>query len=269
TALLQMRTRLAEQVVALREADLARQRVESELEVARHIQEALLPSSPPRLDDFEVRGWSREMDRVGGDFYFWMGTQRVTVIIADVTGHGLASALIAASCRARAEAVMDGDPLLSHALARLNTIMSRDLVEGRFVTLAAVAIDETTSTVSVGSAGHGPILHLDAATGVVSRIDTTGAPLGVIPDQHFDDDITVTMRPGDLILLISDGITERTNPQGELYGEARLSRLLERGVTPDTDAEAILELIRDSVETFADGIPQADDSTAVVIRKRA
>lgn len=266
-ALLRMRERLAGQVEALREATAERERVESELNVARSIQQALLPSSPPQLEHFEVQGWSREMELVGGDFYFWTGHDPTTVIIADVTGHGLGSAFIAATCRARAEAIIDGEPGPAAALTRLNTLMSRDLVEGRFVTLAAAMLDDRTGAASIGSAGHGPILHGSRQSGVVTEIESTGLPLGVLPEQVFDDDCSVMMSVGDVIVLVSDGVTERVNDSGDMYGTARLTGLLGELLAADATAESILDRIKEDVEAFADGRAATDDTTAVVIRR--
>ena len=146
---------------ALREAELQREleRVNQDLETARSIQQGLLPTELPGLEDFDVAGWNQPADQTGGDYFDWqtLPDGRLAISLGDATGHGIGPALVTASCRAYARAsFLVGEQ--EGVLNRLNQLLAADLPSNRFVTYAVILLDPVTSGVEVLSAGHGPIL---------------------------------------------------------------------------------------------------------------
>src|SRR5271170_4208072 len=146
---------------ALREAETRRQveRLEHDLEVARSIQQSLLPTSMPEVEGFDIAAWNQPADQTGGDFFDWqlLSEGKVLVALADVTGHGIGSALLAAVCRAYARANFSGNGSLFAAMEKVNAALAADLKEGRFVTFVAAICTPGSPRVELLSAGHGPL----------------------------------------------------------------------------------------------------------------
>ena len=242
-----------------------RQNILSQLQIAREVQESLLPRVPPELPGFEVFGWSRPAEHAGGDFYDWFITPagRLIVTIADVAGHGVGPAIMAAVCRAYARATLRDDEDLGTVIGRINRLLAGDVGDSRFVTYFACVLDPSTRDLVALSAGHGPVL-LYRAGGDIETAEVHGVPLGIVDDFVFDPGSRIALRSGDVLLMCSDGFWEYFNPEDEQYGEKRLKAAL--AAAHDLPAEKIIEHIREDVAAFARGAPQGDDMTAVVIR---
>jgi sigma-B regulation protein RsbU (phosphoserine phosphatase) len=263
----QMTTDLRANVERLAVEKAARKRIERDLDIAREIQQGLLPTSRPDLPGYQIAGWSKPADKTGGDYYDWhvLPNGRLFVSLADVSGHGVGPALVTAVCRAYARAsfamMHDIDVLMN----RLNDLLVADLPRGRFVTFAGMVVDTATHRVRLISAGHGPIFHCRAARGELVEIEADGMPLGVLPDAQYTAGTDLELAPGDSLLLLTDGLFEWANASGELYGLKRLrASILGRAhATPD-------ELIRglhDDVRAFVGDTRQEDDITMVVLRR--
>src|SRR5262252_1641276 len=168
---------------ALREAETRRQvdRLEHDLSVARSIQQSLLPSMTPEIEGFEIAGWNRPADETGGDYYDWQVLPNGTVIaeLADVTGHGIGPALLAAVCRAYARANFSRGNGLLEAMEQLNAEVTRDIGEGRFVTFVAAVCVPGSPRVELLSAGHGPLLIYVFSQDGFEQIGAQGLPLGI------------------------------------------------------------------------------------------
>lgn len=256
-------------VAGLREADTRAElsAITNELEVANRIQKRLMPTEPLSLPGYEVAGWNRPASQTGGDYYDWMQVdeQRVAIVIGDVTGHGVGPALLMAVCRAYARATLPDPGGLHGSMTRLNALLSGDMDEGRFITFAAAVLETSTGRVDLLSAGHGPILLLSRSAGKTSVLGTHGIPLGLMGDAEFDQPGTMMLQPGDALLLVTDGFMEAANAAGEQFGIPRLERFLhEHHGMP---ADALLNGLAAAVQAHVAGTPQADDMTAVLIRR--
>jgi hypothetical protein len=154
---------------ALREAALQNEleRVNHDLEIARSIQQGLLPATSPALDQFEIAGWNQPADLTGGDYFDWqtLADGRLAISLGDATGHGIGPALVSSSCRAYARASFMAGAEKNGLLDRLNRLMADDLDANRFITFAVVFLDPLNAQVKVLSAGHGPILLVPACCG--------------------------------------------------------------------------------------------------------
>jgi serine phosphatase RsbU (regulator of sigma subunit) len=253
---------------ALREAELQHEldRVNHDLDVARSIQQDLLPDRTPDLCGFEVAGWNRPADQTGGDYFDWqtLPDGRIAVSLADATGHGIGPALVSASCRAYARATLlsgKSDGLLEN----LNQLLSEDLPQNRFVTFAVVFLDPNCPHVRVLSAGHGPILWYKHDTGKIENIEAQGIPLGMIDGFTYGKAAEARMAAGDILALITDGFYEWEDPEGEQFGLSRLEDVIHKA-RDCTAAEMILNL-RSAVESFCKGTKQQDDLTAVILKR--
>lgn len=256
-------------VAALREAEARREveRYQGELNLARQIQQGLLPAGAPAIGGFDVAGWNRPADETGGDFYDFVdaGDGRWVVVIADATGHGIAPALIMAACRAYLRACLTTMPRLADAMTTTSERLLGDLPRGKFVTLAAVRCAAASSAVELLSAGHGPLLLYRGADRTVSEIKAQGIPLAMLPGFPYAKSATLELAAGDMLVMLTDGFWEWENGAGEDFGLARLEDAVVAAA--GRPAAEVIARLAGAVEAFAAGARQGDDLTAVVIRR--
>ncbi len=254
---------------ALREAETKQQlaRLQHDLQTARDIQQSLLPRDQPALAGFAIAGWNKPADDTGGDYYDWcpLPDGRWIITLADVTGHGIGPALIAAACRAYSRANFRSHSDLPEAFAGVNDAIARDLDPTRFITYVAAACKPGTGELEVLSAGHGPLFLYSAANDSFAEVDSQGVPFGILPQFTSGAPATLTLLPGDLFLLITDGFVEWENEKGELFGSARLQQAVR--ASRHSSPNEILKALYDAVVTFSNGTTQQDDLTAVVIKR--
>jgi len=255
---------------ALREAELKHEldQVNHDLDIARSIQQDLLPAQAPSLENFDVAGWNEPANQTGGDYFDWqtLPDGRLAISLGDATGHGIGPALVSALCRAYARASLVVDNEHDKVLDRLNRLLSADLAANRFVTFALVFLDPKTSEVEVLSAGHGPILRYKHSTNELENLEAQGIPLGMIAGVTYEKATVRRLEPNDMIVLVTDGFYEWENPSGEEFGLQRLeSVILKSG---DCGAEEVIAKLRNAVEEFCQGTEQKDDLTAVVLKRK-
>jgi phosphoserine phosphatase RsbU/P len=244
----------------------AKQRMERDLNIAREIQQQLLPQENPKLSGFDIAGWNRPAEQTGGDLYDFlpMEDDRLAFMIADATGHGIGPALIVAQCRALLRAVVGTSRDLAAVAGKINNLLCEDLPDGRFVTTCFGVLD-TAGRLNYISAGQGPLLLLRAGSSQLERFSATGLPMGILCDTEIELAEPIDLQAGDIFLLMTDGFTEWSRPDGELYGEQRLESLLvARREAPSAD---IIRAVYDDVVRFGRGSPQMDDLTAVLIKR--
>jgi serine phosphatase RsbU (regulator of sigma subunit) len=256
-------------LAALREAETRAKvaALEHDLEIARSIQQGLLPASPPQVDRFDIAGWNKPADETGGDYYDWqqLPDGRITVTIADVTGHGIGSALCMAACRSYARVGFVIEPDLSKLLGRMSELLYKDLPTEKFVTLAAGILNPQDATLQLASAGHGPILFYSAAEDRFTSLDAQGPPLGLLPRISYGAPKTMNFGLGDILVLVTDGFVEWANTQDEDFGADRLMEVVR--ASRGKPAATIISDLYSAVLKFAGSIPQADDLTALVVRR--
>lgn len=256
---------------ALREAELKTKldQVNHDLDIARSIQQDLLPSQSPTLENFDVAGWNEPANETGGDYFDWQSLPdgRLAISLGDATGHGIGPALVSALCRAYARASLVVDDEHHQVLERLNRLLADDLSANRFVTFALILLDPATSEVEVLSAGHGPILWYKHATHELENLEAQGIPLGMIAAVSYEKALVRRLAPNDMIVLVTDGFYEWENPEGEEFGLRRLESVVLQ--SHDCSAEELISRLRFSVEDFCKGTEQKDDLTAVVLKRTA
>jgi serine phosphatase RsbU (regulator of sigma subunit) len=254
---------------ALREAETRRkvELMERDLNIARSIQQGLLPEHSPELEGFEIAGWSQPADQTGGDYYDWqqLPDGRIAISLADVTGHGIGPALVTAVCRAYSRASFPTGEETGVILDRINELLVEDLSSERFVTFVVALFDPTKSNIHLLSAGHGPLLLYTAADDQVQNFNAHDIPLGIAADIGYGPAQEIELAPGDIVVLITDGFFEWTNTNGEQFGLARLRKAVR--AAKDLPAQEIISRLYDEVIKFSDGTKQQDDLTAVIIKR--
>ncbi len=256
--------RLYETELALTEKKVESAFYARELREAHQMQAALLPRGAPRVAGLEVAGDCRPAQDVGGDFFDYLpgGEGRLSVVIGDVSGKGLRSAMhaVLSAGLLRTEVRSGGEPgeVLDEVNSELFHLTDRNI----FTAMVFAAIDGRRRKLVLVNAGlpH-PLL---CRGGDVRVLTLGGLPLGVMP-QAERRTVTADLQAGDLLVFFSDGITEASNRAGDMYGEERLQALVSR-VSPDIPVSVVHRLIWDDVDTFVDGAEPFDDMTLVVAR---
>lgn len=243
-----------------------KQRIQRELNLARGIQQALLPKVPPMLPGLDIAGWNKPADETGGDSFDFLplddGT--VAVALADATGHGIAAALVMSETRALLRAAVRQTADLVRVVREVNDLLCLDLPDGRFSTAFFGILSASDRSIRFVSAGQGPILHHDARAGIVRSLPTHGLPLGIMPGASYDAESHLPLATGDSLVLLTDGFYEWQRADGEQFGEERVAAWV-RDHSDLAAAELVAGLV-DAVLSFSGGTPQTDDLTAVVIR---
>lgn len=255
---------------ALREAKLQGEleRINHDLDIARSIQQGLLPATPPQLDHFEIAGWNQPADQTGGDYFDWqlLPDGQIAISVGDATGHGIGPALVSALCRAYARASFLVEPKHAQVLERLNSLLASDLADDRFVTFAVIFLNPANSEIKVLSAGHGPILWYHRAANKLENFEAQGIPLGMIAGMTYEDSRMKCLKAGDMMILVTDGFYEWQNPEGEEFGLERLKETIRQA--RDCSAEEVIARLHTAVKDFSRGTEQKDDLTAVVLKRK-
>jgi serine phosphatase RsbU (regulator of sigma subunit) len=249
----------------LREAELRAQATERELNLAASIQKAILPKSMPAVDGFDVAGVNVPSREVSGDYYdgFVLPDGRLVLVIADVSGKGVPAALLVSMLHASLHAFFENRCSLPELTAKLNRLVHRSSTPETFITFFVGTLNVQTGAMEYVNAGHNPPL-LMRVDGAVHRLHTRGVALGVIEDRSFSQG-HAELRHGDRLLLYTDGISEATNANDDLFMEQRLEEHM--GTTAGRSAEDFVRLLMDGVHAFAAGVEQSDDITMLYVRR--
>jgi serine phosphatase RsbU (regulator of sigma subunit) len=241
------------------------QRVESDLAAARQVQQSLVPQEMPEIPNYGLAARSVTCYEVGGDYLdiVTLATGETVIVVGDVAGKGLASALVGASFRSAFRAMVHADLSLLEIATKMNLLHygEGDEARRRYVTAMLLRLDPAAHTLEVVNAGHNPAFL--TSEGTVNKIAASGTPIGLLPFSNY-----VTRKfdfgPGARLLVYTDGMTEVFHGEDE-FGEARL---LETFVAcNETTPEGMLGSIWSTLEAFSDGQDQTDDMTALVLRR--
>ena len=254
--------------LALAEEAAYRRELEKEMALARQIQLALLPEQLPVIPGYSVFAANDASRAVSGDFYEFQGRDKgdeQVIVIADVSGKGMAASLLAASFDALLMGPIEVGQPPDEICAKTSRRLFMKTPPERYVTAFIAAVDPASGRLTYTNAGHNPGL-LFRNDGSVQRLEANGLPLGMFPIVEYDK-VETALAPGELLLLYTDGITEAANPKGEEFGLDRL----QAAVMPHRSEPlvAIAVAIETAVEVFADGTPFGDDRTMVMLRREA
>jgi sigma-B regulation protein RsbU (phosphoserine phosphatase) len=252
---------------AYRIIEAQKERMQKELDVGHEIQMSMLPVSFPQRPEFDVFATLEPAREVGGDFYdcFFVDEHRLCFSIGDVSDKGVPSALLMAMTKTMIKSRAVSDTSTASILAHVNDELCADNDSGMFVTLFAAILDLRTGELTSTNAGHNPPLlrHVDGTVDWLSRRD--GPVAGSLPGLTYAETRTL-LRPGDTLLLYTDGVTEADDGTGTLFSAPRLEQLLLASVSPDTPS--LVAEVSDAVVAFEAGAPRADDMTLLALHFR-
>ena len=245
------------------EVALAAQRLEEELDVARRIQERLLPGIRKRSGGIDVHGACLSCHEIGGDFFDWIPLpgERIGLAVADVCGKGIGGALLAASVQSALRGGRGLPAAPAERLAWLNDFVVEHAATERYITAAWVEIDPATGTLLHSVAGHHPPLLLPPS-GPVRRLREGGLPLGLFADAAYEQGRDV-LEPGGRLILYTDGIIE-ASPGGDRTNPFGIERLAAAVAAAPPDAEAACAAALSALEEHVGGAPLRDDATLLV-----
>lgn len=236
------------------------------LEAARKVQEQLMPRGVPRVDNFDVAGWSYPCSEAGGDYFDYLlrGDDKLIVVVGDVSGHGIASALTMAGARASLRALLDAVDNLPEAISRLNNFVRWDSSGGTFMTLFLGVLDTKQKTLEYVNAGHDDPFLFRSSTGKLEMLGKTGMALGFVQGARYRIGGPLGLEDGDVLLAATDGVWEARNDRGEQFGKETLGRLLAEH--QESPAAALAEKIYQAWYGFVAGSRVEDDTTLVAVK---
>jgi len=253
--------------VRLLEESLEMRRLEEDMRMAAEIQRGLLPDEAPNVPGYGLVGMNQPCRTVGGDYYdFAIDEGRLLLALGDVSGKGTGAALLMTVLRAAVRGHWT-DPLISEAVSRINRTVCQNVPTNKYVTFFMAVLDPPTGQITFVNAGHNPPL-LVRADGTVEKLQAGGMVLGFFEDVPYVDGQT-QLRPGDTLLVFSDGVTETWNAENddEEFGEEGLMRVAVEG--RGLDAAGLRDQILRELERFAAGAKATDDRTLIVLKRNA
>src|SRR5688572_22965689 len=244
-----------------------------DLDVARRIQMGVLPSELPTVSGYDLASYAHPAEQTGGDIFDVVALENdvtpagpaLAVLLADATGHGIGPAISVTQVRAMLRMGLRLRGSLRNVLDQMNHQLCADLDAGRFVTALLGRLDPHAHRFDYDAAGQAPLLHYHAAERRVEWRDASVLPLGVADDPMDDPIETMHLAPGDVIALLTDGFYEYVGPGGAMFEKERVAELV--AAHHCRPAREILDSILAAVHEFAQGAPQLDDMTAVVIKR--
>lgn len=260
---------VALQRARLIEEHLVKEKLERDLALAREIQSRVLPVEVPQVGGYEIAGWSDPADETGGDIFdiIDLPDDRLALLMGDATGHGIGPALSVTQVRAMVRMANRLEGGLDSIVTHVNNQLADDLPANRFVTAFFGVLHGPEHRVDYHAAGQGPILHYHAAEDRCEWVGASTFPLGIMPDMPLDAPPPLAMAPGDVLGLLSDGIYEYADAQGNQFGEAGVGRVVQ--AHHHGSMAGLIERVREAVAAHANGAPQADDMTIVFVRRAA
>lgn len=258
----------------LLDLQILKRQIDLDLSLASGIQQMLLPSESLRFAGLDIDARYRAAQKVSGDFYdaFPLSPTRLGLAVADVSGKGIPASLLMAICRTNLRQIAPRHESPAAALVELNRTMAADVQGGRFVTLLYAVVDVARDEVTLVRAGHELPLFARPPVGegapAVEFVASEGMPLGMVGDDVFSavvEERTEPFRPGDVLVLYTDGLTEAPNEEDKEFSGARLAdtvRALYR-----RSAREINDGVLESLRRFADETAQRDDLTLVTVKR--
>lgn len=254
-----------ESILKESDAKVEREKIEHELEIARNIQRSLLPANAPEIKDLDIAAIALPAMQVGGDFFDFipLSDNRLGLVVADVSGKGVPAALIMALSRALIRVYAMQDQSITAVVEKTNDLIQEFASSGYFVTLFYAIVDISRRTLQYVRAGHNPPLLYRPGTDEIFSLTGGGVALGVVNEieleaKQFD------LEPEDILLLYTDGVTEAINSLDEEFGNSRLYKLLRKNHC--LKAVKIVNEIKQEINRHADGRPQFDDITLMVLK---
>ena len=246
---------------------LERERLNRDLKIAEQVQKRFLPQGVPTVPGYEFFAHYQPTYQVGGDYYDFVPLpgDRMAIAIGDVSGKGVAAALMMAKFSGDTRTCMLTETGTAPAATRLNSLLCAAGIEDKFITLGLCVLDASTRKLTLTSAGHTPVIvrHADGQAEEVGQ-DVSGLPLGIMEDSEYQQ-TEIQLREGDVVVIYSDGCTDARSPSEELYDSQSNHRLIKRVAQTSGGPAAVGKAILQDLREFSAGHSQADDITLVCL----
>lgn len=254
-------------------------RLEDDLQLAHQIQQKTFPDALPEMNDYDIAAESRPADATGGDTYDVIGMDcqadpprttldnpdRVYLMLSDATGHGVGPALTASQVHAMFRMGVRTGQSVAEITYHMNHLLYAESYMGRFVTAWLARIDRKEDQIYSISSGQAPIIIYRAGTDTFEQLSAEGPPLGVNENTSMPTVSLLKLEHGDILAVLSDGVFEARNAEGEHFGQPRVEALIRAHAT--RGSKQILKAIKRAVVEFLDGIDAGDDQTGIIVRK--
>ncbi|MFH1943264.1 MAG: SpoIIE family protein phosphatase [bacterium] len=249
------------------------ERLQKEMQVAQEIQQTLLPAAFPEIEGYEIASYYEAAKEVGGDYFDFVEVDKDTlgIVVADVSGKGVPGSLVMTMIRTALRTEARGNKNAADVLTRVNDFVINDMKRGMFVTVFYVILDSKNRMINYASAGHNPMILYRGGTKKSYYLNPRGFPIGInLPDsalfrQSIQSD-TLRLRPEDVLIIYTDGITEAMNPMRDRFGDERFLQTIRDYA--DLNVDPLVDRIRDEINVFTEGFSQSDDITLVAIREK-
>jgi sigma-B regulation protein RsbU (phosphoserine phosphatase) len=250
--------------VMLHDQLIEKQRLETQLEVARQVQLELLPPRDPQLDGFDISAYNFPTEEVSGDYYDWVRIydDQIGIVIADVSGKGVPAALLMAFLRACLRAATHTGYAPHISMAKVSYLLWESIQRNQFVTAFYGILDSANRTLAYSNAGHNPPFLMDA-NGTAHFEERGGVPLGMFRDTRYYE-YYATIEPGQVLVLYTDGVTEAMNRKREEYGRDRLVETVRN--CRHLSAREMIDFIHHDVLNWTEGLGATDDVTFFIIK---
>jgi sigma-B regulation protein RsbU (phosphoserine phosphatase) len=247
------------------EETIEKRRLEEELAIASAIQSRLFPKRLPEVAGYRLAARSTPTRHVGGDYYdaIELGDGRVLIAIADVSGKGVPAALLMSNVQASLRALCGPRMDLAANASRINDIIYSNTDFNKYATFFYGILDPERHELAYTNAGHNPPM-LVRASGEIETLEAGGLPVGLMPGSAYES-AAVDVRPGDVLVLYTDGVSEAADTGNEEYGTERLERLAREGAA--LEPGELLDRVYDDVFAFSAGMPQGDDITMMILKR--
>ena len=242
------------------------------LALAAEVQKSLLPQTKPHIQGLDIAGKNVSCDEIGGDYFDFLWRREnpkspFSVIVGDITGHGVDSALLMTSARAFLRMRASQPGTMSEIVTAMNSHLTQDVLEtGRFMTLFYITIDPAKDRIEWVRAGHDPAVLYDPAEDKFEELKGTGIALGVSEEFKYEENVRTGLKEGQILAVGTDGIWEACNRNGKMFGKERFREIIRQNA--HTSADAILDAVYRQLSQFTQGRKSEDDITLVVIKMK-
>jgi serine phosphatase RsbU (regulator of sigma subunit) len=245
-------------------------RMKKELDYARQIQLSMLPEPKIKFDDIEIAAMSLPAMEVGGDYfdYFKLSEKEMGVFICDVSGHGVASALMLSGLRSSMHLLLEDTKNPRIIFEKLNRMIRKTQNRKMFVTAIFAVFNTESGNCLLFNAGHLPPYKIDGKTGELFKIKKHGVTLGAVDEiapDNLESDVCIEFVKGDKLVFYTDGLSEATNPSRKEFGFERIEKVLSEN--PEKPPDELLTLLTEEVNKFTENSEQHDDLTLLIVSR--
>lgn len=240
------------------------------LQLAAEVQRSLLPESAPVVEGLDIAGGTFPCDEVGGDYYDYIFTpdnekDSISIVVGDITGHGVEAALLMASARAFLKMRASRPGTAEDIIMAMNRHLTGDMEKtGRFMTLFYLSIERSKNRLRWVRAGHEPLLLYDPKKDRFEELKGPGLALGIDHNYLYQQQVFDSLAKNQVLVLTTDGIIEECNIEGEMFGKERLKNIIRQAAAQD--AQNILANVLREHASFTSGVSQSDDNTLVIVK---